>query len=348
VPVFNANMFFHSCDEIWSGRKGIPWSWENLRRQYTRRFRVIAKIKEMEAVAVVRCPGLPLPLSFYITAGIASYNTAPQYPIGFDLLALLKSYSVEQEHEDDWQCHIVTCEYDTDVGRPFDINGNFVSPNQTQQDPTLEPPEVEWDHETIQVTKHQWIKISGSGETETKLALTNSAGQPFTPAPTFPLACPVLSMTRNEADYNEAKAIQFSYALNDATFLGAEVGMAQALPVKAKQKFKGTFPYWTVSYKIRFAPKNYDGHYQPWQPLLLDQGTVEYIPGPPGEPLKGRQREIWDRGHPVSTPRLLDGNGLVKKPNTTGPLVGIIEPVYITREVYRYEDLSTLLVYGMS
>jgi len=345
MPTFPGSPYFYSCDEIWSGRRATPWDGTDSLREYTRRFRVITRMNIMEAQAVIHCPGLPRPWTFYVASGEgARYrNLGTELKevklygeVGFDLLSLLHRYTVEQEHEDDWQNHIVTCEYTTKVSRQLDVNGQPVDANKVNQDPTLEPPKIAWERENIKQS------LQTSVEGADGLGLMNSAQDPFVPSPEFDISVPVLTMTRNETNYSASLATAYAYALNNAPFLGAPVGAAQSMAPTAEEIFKGTFNYWKVNYKIRFAVIKPDGTWLKWQPRILDQGYNQWIK----EDGVWHYREIIDpkTSRQVTTPKLLDGAGKLKVANS----LGYITPFFLNYNIYKYVDMSGLLVYGMN
>lgn len=262
---FTGNLHFFSCERLFSGREASPaWSATG-ERSYVQRYRVIVKHKEVDQLSVCRCPGLPVIGSFYIT------------PTSFDLLAILSEVSAAPENDDDWQNWIVTVRYST-VPPP----GGFPIINQqpgTQDNPENDPPDIEWDAEVVQHSPRYdldgWL-------------YKNMAGQLYKDA-SFPTGVSVLSITRNELQFNVPKAILYNFAVNSDMFLGFPPGTAQCQPPKAKVMFRGTFRYVRVSYRIHFGflLDQAEGIriIKPNGEFIDEEGKGDYETGPDGSPI---------------------------------------------------------------
>jgi hypothetical protein len=309
MPALPGNPWFISCDETFGAREGTPYAMGS-DRNYVRTFQVVVRVKELDPLSVCLCPGLPLGGSFYVSAG----------GLSFDELALLVSMEAKEAgpYRQDWQVWVVTCHYSTNVptrGGPEPVGG----PQQgSQNQPDVEHPFVAWDSETVQ----EAIDEDWDGN-----ALTTSAGQPFITPPTFPVAYRMLDIRRNELGYDSQKQETYSFALNNDTFLRMPPSTVQCLPPKAEQKWKGSYGYWSVSYRLKFARK-LGNTYRTLQPRVLDQGTMELIrfdpsqfvgpPGPGGFPLVAAPQlvHIYKNGQKVTHPVLLDGSGRQAKAPT--------------------------------
>jgi hypothetical protein len=204
------SFFTGPAEELIRSPGGVPWQADGS-REYVREFRVRVNVygKQLGANGAVMCPGIPTPSSLYLT------------PDGgdFDVLALLVRYEVRKEHEDDWQCFIVRCTYSTSVPEggpaPFSDFGAFLG--GPQNNPELERPIIRWDEETA--------TIALPHDLEGKPFCT-SAGQPFSPAPTFEVKRAVLVLTRNYRAFSRATITNYSNTVNADIFLGArDVGL---------------------------------------------------------------------------------------------------------------------------
>lgn len=337
MPILPTNPYFVSCDEIWEGRSGTPFDVSG-NREYIRRFRVVARFKSMEALAVCLCPGLPLPGSLYVIPGPEGMNLPST---AFDLRALAINYNARQENDDDWQNWTVDVKYATFMppgGFPGTYGGSATSPG-AQNSPELEPPDIEWDYEVVQIAPFR--DLDG-------IAFKNAAEDLFDPAPQFPVAYPILSITRNELEFNAYKAALYAFAVNKEVFMGCEPETVQCLPPKAKAVFRGLDRYWRVSYRLKFSyliDDPTDGDYklgtngQPtgmrkFQPQIINEGTrAREVSG--GKPTLAL---TLDSGLP--TKRLLDQEGLLK------PLGE--KPEFVKFRMYRRLSFTDLIVQGLS
>jgi hypothetical protein len=299
---------FRQVEELPFGRRGRPFSHSQV-RTYTRRWRVLLKpgYRDYGPVAVIQAPGLPWPYSVYVSANGVEYDEA----------ALLVDYDAEQEDQDDWQRWIVTGTYSTDLG---DTGPNFKtlygnSGIGPQNNPELERPTIEWDsEETVEAPQ---FDLDGR-------PFVNSAGQPFTPAPTFPVGNPVLVIVRNVKRYDSRTYNKYAFAVNDDMFLGNPPGTCQCVPPRAKLMYRGAITYHRVTFRIRIKTNetvDADGVTlvrETWQPKILDAGMYQketrwYLPS------FGDLTPIYDKqGHAMTQPTLLDGNGRAQAP-VVGP-----------------------------
>lgn len=340
-------------------RSGTPFNAYGA-REYARRFLVQVTDRRMATVSVCLAPGLPLPWAFYVS----------QNGVEFDTQALMIRMSAEQQDREDWQFWVVTCLYSTEMpnsGQPdipgYPGPGGTAGPNQgAANSPDLEPPEISWDYEIVQMA----VPFDREGN-----AFTDATGTPYSPPPVFEIAHPVLTIVRNELSFDIRKAKEYAYALNDRPFLGEIRGRVQCLPPRAVQMFKGPLVYARVTYKLRVftvfeelqnLPQNrrpnvfkrgwklsVDGplalsliNNLTWQPVILNAGYNIIDDSDPFSPtfLKAVPRRPPNRGAAFSTPQLLNENG--------GPLdTTLYNPMYHQYEVYKYKDFKDLLVKGL-
>jgi hypothetical protein len=335
MPVIVGSLYYAAVDELFAGRTGSDWA-AGEPRTYLRRFLVQVKVKEMGPVAVCRAPGLPLPYAFYISSGPAGAE--------YDTAALAIRRRANQRDDDDWQFWIVEVDYSTQMppgGMPDPGNqgsgggaGSGGESSGAANNPEEEAADIEWDVETVSVP----LQKDMNGR-----LYVNSATQPFTPAPMFPISRPVLVMTRNELTWGLATIRKWSMALNSQPFLGADIEEVKCEPPKAKLVHRGLLYYYRVSYRLVFAAVLPDGTLESWQPQLLDQGTMR-LQNDPTKPQFRKPVPIMRGVNPISQPDLLDGLGQPVKPD---PITGIRNPWYLQFTNHHSEDFTELLEFGM-
>lgn len=346
---------FKSIKETYDGtRSGMPFRSDGS-RDFVRKFIVKVFNTSLGADAICQAPGLPLPFSPYVCEDGAE----------FDLAAVMVEISAVPADPASRKVWIVTCNYSTRVpegGVPeFTRMGSIFT--GTQNNPDLEPPEIDWDFEVVQRAPIRDL----DGE-----AYVTSANQPFIPAPQFEAARNVLVYTRNELDFSRAYASQYNFALNSDTFLGAAPGTAQCLPIRAKRMHRGRLAYWRVTCRIRFglakykestnkvqgssnsgllsatgglgalAPEPPATELESFQPEILDAGTLE-IQKTLGIPWYKHPVPIWRHGVQVSAPVLLDGAGSVSLPDADGK----IKPHYRKFRQFQSQPFARLITAGL-
>jgi len=283
-----------SCDLMRDIGPGTPFNADGS-REYTYRYQVRAKLPITEIQACV-CPGIPLPFANH-----------PR-----DLAALVTRHRGEMVDREDPTLWLVEVTFSTrippggagaqtpDVYQDKPADSNLGALNR----PELEPPDIEWEFDIIQKS----VAKDLDGKT-----FLNTAGQPYTPAPTFEFACPVLSISRNEDDYNHKRAAKYALAVNKDKFLGYPPKCVQCMPPKAKLSYRGGIAYWRVSYRLRFGIMGDNGKPIPWDPFeILDAGLMELKK----LPLLAKPVLVPIRlnGSVVTQPVMLDGKGKALPP----------------------------------
>lgn len=337
-----ADFFERPAEELFEDREGKPFVAPTgpgpVTRTYTRRFLVRTRSKTLASMSVVLCPGVPRPYDVYFSG-----NAVQGFE--YDPYALMVGASARQQ-ADDWFQWVVTCEYSTNLGGggvptnpgyPGDpaVQNQPPTTGGAANDPSFEPPEVDWDFETVQVVPRFDLD---------RKPFLNSARQPFTPGPTVEAARAVLTVTKNELSFTWQVARDWSFAVNNKPFLGADTGQAQCMPPRAKMLYRGTLKYWRVTYKIRFKEDMQDGRFQipqDWQPQFLDQGMMQ-LQKDATKPNFDKPVPIMRGVHQVNHPVLLDGQGLEAVPN----LAGAIRPNWIGFRLYRERDFDDLITRG--
>jgi len=321
------NDYYGLVDELPEGRAGTPFNHGGA-REYTRKFLVHIKNKEMGPVAVCWHPGLPKRYDFYKSKSGVEYDLTS--------LCIKKSAVPKNTQQgDDWVQWIVTCEYSSELGKMAapDDPGDPGDPGKPESgdspksagastNPELEPPELEWDWEI----KNEAIPVDLDGQ-----PFINSANQPLSPPPTVEVAFPVLVVTRNELQYDVDVAAEYAYAVNQDVFMGRDAGTVQCMPARAKAVYRGFLQYYRVTYRLRIRT---DG--KTWQPEYLDAGTCR-LQNTPGAPNQGQPVPIIRFGAPITQPVLLKQG----QPQTPP-----FKPYYIRRRVYESKPFKRVFTEG--
>jgi hypothetical protein len=360
MPVYPGNPYFASIDLKSEGRVGTPYAIDG-HRDYERTFLAITRSQGVTEWQMKTAPGIPIPGSVYVAEG---GNT-------FDLLAVLENIQCKQVGDEaSWYLWNIICRFSTRVGQ----NG----PQKDPDHPETDYPEIAWDFEEVQVPLQR--DLYGR-------AIMTSNALPVDPPITYSVAVPVLSITRNELNFNVARARKYAYAANSDTFLGAKTGECLCLPPRAQQMWKGNSRYWRVSYKIKFSylipDPTWMAHEPPdcdklkngqvpqvpyrWdQYWLLDQGYYQLADNPlfnkqqPPSPTNKKyvQVPVFRWGQMVQHPVLLDGLGHEALPGpceyeypSQGGHTGIYppQPYYIQEpfQIRNRQDFRSLLVQGL-
>lgn len=308
MPV-NPQDFLGDAQEIIRSRSGSPFNPDGS-RTYQRYFRVLTNNVRLGPNQVCQAPGIPRPMSIYFTADGGDS----------DLNAVLIRYSADKEHgnDDEWKSWIVTCDYSTAVteGGVPPLSGFGEEVDGFQNNPELERPVVRWDAETIHIARRQDLS-------DPPQFFRTPAGQPYTPAPTFEVARPVLAITRNLNMLSRLHVSEYSFAVNSDVFLAAPAGRVRCSPVVAEQIHRGMMFYWRVTYRLVFNhPVEADQNnivLEDWQPQFLDAGTMRKQTVF-GIPFEGKPVPIVTPSGPATQPILLDKLGQpLANPDTAMP-----------------------------
>lgn len=292
MPVYPFNPVFQSCDLMIERGPSTPFSADGS-REYSYRYKVVVRVP-LDEIQVCFAPCLPFPFQLH-----------PE-----DFCALCTNIAGVLQDSEDWGIWVVTVKYSTRMpdGGPPSGKGEYQTPSGPQggqNNPEQEPPDIEWDSETITRAPPKDLDDK---------AFLNAAGQPFTPAPTFEYAYGVLSISRNELAYNCKTAAGYSFAVNKDKFLGFPPKTVQCMPPKAKLVFRGNIRHWRVSYRLRFGVMGDDGKPIPWDPQeILNQGLMELKDMPGVKDVLGRPIPklvpITVAGKPISQPVALNPLG---------------------------------------
>jgi hypothetical protein len=329
LPSWAQPYYAWEAKPILEGFSGTPFS-SGQERDYTVKFLVRMKDPRMGPIDAAICPGIPKPYSMYVA--LDGYE--------FDTLAVVSNISAERRYPDDWTDWIVTVRYSTNLGaagppqelgwpagaivpNPAPGGGGSAGGNNARENPEFERPTVSWGWDEAQEPALR--DLNGDD-------YINSAGQRFVPAPTFPVARAVLTLSRNELFYNRDTATRYSHCVNEETFLRADPETCLCMPPQAEQQYRGELAYWRVTYRFKFNDPDPDlrhrnkrptigAIYAPplalrlksWQPLIMDTGLMQRRPH--DAPLNPKKLEqCFVNGHPASEPVCLDLTGRQLQP----------------------------------
>ncbi len=252
-------------------------------RKYTQIFQVFTDNPQMDSQLVRDAPGIPNLFDSYAS------NT------GFDTDALCIAKEARENSENHYQWE-VECHFSSAAG---DVD-------QAEENPLDRPSLRKWTRENFK--RPAEVDLDS-------FYVVNSAWDPFDPPPELDAHIRVLTITRNETDFDPQGLEQYSYAINKEDFFGYTPGQARMDPIDAEEAWENGTEFWKVTYTIRFRTDRAD----PWNLHPLDQGT-RYSDGT-------HQITPYDKaGQPPSRPFLLDGNGNKLAVNTSA--------VYLNFRVY--------------
>lgn len=338
---------FLKVDELLDTQKGTTFSSTGI-RTYTRTFIVVTNDRELGASYVCGADGIPRPFSIYQT------NDGREY----DLYAVLINYECARQVIDGHYHWTVVCNYSTEVPEegiptPNDAEIGRV-PFGWHNEPWERAAVIKWDWEETTWTPP--ADLDGR-------AFLNSARQPFSPPPSFPIARLVLIVEQNELSYDADLASRYAYAVNSDTFLHAAPGCAQCLPIRSERKNHGPVPYFRNIYRIRFnIPKRLEvenenplpvlefefpdevdpdenNGLQTFQPMILDQGfgRLQQV-----GPFIERAVPIFRPGSSTNAPLLLNGAGQELR-----PVGGKLKPKYLGFRVFQSQIFAPILTGGI-
>jgi hypothetical protein len=335
------------AEPLSEGRKGTPWSAGGV-REYFRDYLVKMTAVEFADVAACSAPGIPLPYDFYRSGDGEE----------FDENCILVELSASQDgDEGSWQRYIVHCKYSTELppgGEPL-VPGypNRKGEDSATNNPELEAPVIKWGFEVV----HKAWDRDLLGRPP-----LNTAGQHWKPAPTFETGYKVLTLTRNEINFDSDKAADYAFAVNEDKFLKYPPGTVQCLPPEADLTWRGKLLYWRVTYKLRFARKynnpitvhysdgtiDQNKMYDSWQPEILNQGFMQLERSPSSPNYKKAVNILTAGGTPVTEPQCLDIDGGVSLKVIPAPgKPAEVVPIYCKFMGYRIQKFADLLVRGL-
>lgn len=263
--------------KAWTGSRD-----HHYKRTYSRQLIVHTDSKFDGPAIILACQWVPQPGDVYATG----YDR--------DNGARVKNVSCRIVDNDNttW---LVTVEYSSEV-------------EESPENPLLREPEVSWEFQQFQKPAERDV----NGNT-----ITNSAGDPFDPAPEVDDSRPVLVVVKNEATFNEARAIQYQDAVNTDQFRGFEPNQAKIQSITGRKMEENNVEFWQVTYTVHFRREG-------WNLEILDRGYNEAG----GTPI------FDEKGQKPSQPPLLNGSG--QKLESSGT------PQYRTYQVYKERAFGPL------
>jgi|GEM_PF-5684207 len=335
-------------NEIFAGREGTVFSASgDMHRSYVRKFRVtttpdnvVTDQDTLDDTDIIDNANLPRPYSPYFSnwRQFDRIATPTRNDVYADLNALAVETSVSREQQDDSSSWIVTVRFSTDIGERgpdyrvmfggTQSNWNLMNPESPQFRPWLMLPVFEYGYQESTVAK-QWDRDGKP--------FLNTAGSPLTPAPTSEVAYPTLTMNRNEREWTPNIVTDWSYAVNQFTFMGFEPGRVQVLPPTAKVAWHGRLKYYKAVWRFRFKPLelvnvlDVPDQIVTWQPLFLNAGF--YAKNPAN--LTAHALAIFRGASRVSgQPALLAADGTAL--SSTGT------PTFVRFNTYPTKDFTTM------
>jgi len=244
--------------EIWTrGREG---SYDlKAERTYTRVHQVFTSLVSDDAFVVLAGTGVPRP-------GDVHPN---------DLGAYCRKVTPRQDDEHP-QVWYVTSEY----------SSKYENPDLNEENPTYRPSELNWDFVSYQRPLERDL---------TGAPIVSSSGEPFDPPVEIDDSRLVLTIVRNELDFDPALALLYQDAVNSDNFLGTYPGQAK-VRLKAARQFETGLFFWRTTYEVQFRREG-------WDIEVLDRGFYEKY--------DGRRVPIYDTEthQQVTAPALLNGAG---------------------------------------
>lgn len=265
---------------------------DDLVRDYTRTFRVQTTSPLVGAISVKNAPGIPAMYSSYI------------FGTDLDRFAFVVNVATKQD-QDMPTFWLVTCKYSSKQDKPQ---------IQQNENPLLRAPDVQW----IGAEYTRPFVRDHKGR-----AVVSSAGNTFDPSPETEDSRPVLTITRNEAQYNAGLALRYKDATNSDTFKGAQPNCAKIKFIPGVQQYENGIIFFKVTYEIHFRPEGFLRR-------VLDQDYRD---------IAGKVLRDLNNGATLSYPSPLDGDGFPlyihqRQTITTTPVPGsrVGRPPYLLDE----------------
>jgi len=245
------------------------WTSEG-KRKYTVVLQCLSNDPNDEAVTVLNAAadflGIPVGTPTYVIYNIGN---------GSDSFAKLKTMTarcVAKSSPGEFKEWLVTLEYDSEA-------------EQQQDNPLMRPTQISGSFQEYQ--KAIWKDRNGS-------MIVNKANQPFDPPIELPDARPVLTMTRNEVNYDMAYfAANFVNRINSTPWYGGATGQWRCANIAgAGPHVENDIVFYTLTYEFQFR-------YEGWQPQISNRGKKDKD----GKPCVDANNNISDE------PQLLKSDG---------------------------------------
>ena len=195
--------------------------------------------------------------------GIQIYNQLPvSMQVGFDYGGGFKIRGCELSRNPDKRTQWF-----------IDITGDDQVTDKENEDKDKPPDqrrtEWSWDFETLEFALTQ--DVDGQ-------VVATTAGDPF--EVTYPVAIPVVTIERQEQNFDPNKILDYVNHVNDATFWGAPVGSVLCAGIRERrgETFNGV-EYRAVSYVLKFAVPEIPGVLEGWKLKVLNNGPTYILGG---------------------------------------------------------------------
>lgn len=207
----------------------------------------------------------------------------------------------------------ITAECSDSDGKGWTITAEYgpYDANQWPQNPTERTPKVSWSFAQFEAIADQ--DVDGN-------PILNTAFDYFDPPVTKDDSRPILTIVRNEATFDENLAEDYKDTVNADAFWGKDAKTVKVSNISAEWAFDSDIGfYFIVTYEFHV---NKDG----WKKKPLNQGMRQLSSD------GSKQQQILVNGAPISSPALLDEDGVV--------LAAGADPVYLEFEVYPAVDFG--------
>lgn len=190
-------------------------------------------------------------------------------------------------------------------------------------DPFANPLEKPWEVDWGFVETNELIDRDVHGN-----PLRNSIGETFDPPITRPFSDLLLTIRRNEGDFNYLRAADYKDAVNADTFYGFGPGCVRCVKYSGRRAFTGVMFYWQVTYAFQIRRGS-------WLRRILDQGykTKKMVEG-----VEKTVKIEDDEGNIVSQPWALNGNGY----RVETELINLLWAYWLEFEIYHLLPFSVL------
>lgn len=199
--------------------------------------------------------------------------------------------------------------------------------DESAEEPLMKKPEISW----LSAVTNEPIDRDIEGK-----AVANSAGETFDPPITKEFNDLVLRYVRNERNFNHRRSSEYKGAISSDGFLGFAEGLVMCTVFDGQKIYDEKWgDYYQVTYEFQIR---YDG----WKRKIFDRGFGEYF----GKKEDGSPdwREIEDdKGHKISEPAFLNGNGK-KLPGETNLVYYLENAVKLKFDLYRKKPFSALKI----
>lgn len=247
------------------GQKGMG---DDRTRDYTRTFTVECSSPLDDSLVVRVAPGIPRVYAPYVSAGGT-----------YDLRSWCRSVSAERVADSNvWR---VTAQYSSriDAASPGGGAGANSRPDvQSQPNPVLRPPVIEWDTVTASVP----ATYDRDGN-----AIVNSAGDPFDPPLEVEEARLYLRVTKNQLSYDATKYLSYHDTVNSKKFIVFRPNEVRCRKIKGTNRWENGVYFWECVFEFEVRREN----------VPTGARRITSLPSGPPQHSQGQTRWVLDRGY---------------------------------------------------